>query len=112
MKKFLRLGLFFIVMLLLGLLGAFSWLAWRQANAFVFVDYHHVDPTPENFQDIEFLSVDGLMLRGWFLAPSREDGATILFVHGHGGNRSDFENWAQIFETEGYGILLFDLRGR
>jgi dipeptidyl aminopeptidase/acylaminoacyl peptidase len=112
MKRFLRLGLFFLVTMLLGLLIAFTVLSWRQANAFVFAQDIGIAPTPANYSDIEFLSPDGLKLRGWYLAPSREDGASFLFVHGHGGNRNDFINWANIFSAEGYGILLFDLRAR
>jgi uncharacterized protein len=114
MKRFIRLGLFFVVTMTLGLLLAFTILSWRQATAFVYPQDLSVGApsTPVNYTDVEFLSPDGLKLSGWFLDPTREDGASFIFVHGHGGNRNDFMAWANIFSAEGYGILLFDLRAR
>src|SRR5688572_24427689 len=114
MKKLLRLGLFLLITLMLGLLGAFTWLSWQQANAFVSPDTRPfvLPQTVLNYENIEFLSEDSLTLRGWFLAPTRADGASILFVHGHGGNRLDFNEWATILAPEGYGFLLYDSRAR
>lgn len=114
MKRFIRLALFFVVTMTLGLFIAFTILSWQQANAFVYPQDLSIGapPTPANYTDVEFFSPDGLKLGGWFLAPSREDGASFIFVHGHGGNRNDFMAWATVFTAEGYGVLLFDLRAR
>jgi uncharacterized protein len=112
MKKLLRLGLFLIITLILGVFGAFTKLSWQQANVFVCPNTYSFVPsqTVLDYENVEFLSVDGLTLHGWYYAPTREDGASILFVHGHGGNRLDFENWANTLAPEGYGFLLFDMR--
>lgn len=114
MKRVLKLATFLVITLLIGLFFAFSWLSWQQANQFVFLSNPPVfNPQHDSdYEEVEFLSADGLRLRGWFKAPSREDGATILYVHGHGGNRRDFSDWAEVLGAEGYGALLFDLRAR
>src|SRR4051794_15271639 len=45
-----------------------------------------------DFQSVTFLSSDGLKLRGWYIPP--KNGAVVIFVHGHGANRSEFLNQA------------------
>jgi dipeptidyl aminopeptidase/acylaminoacyl peptidase len=60
------------------------------------------------FQVVEFSSRDGLNLRGWYI-PSK-NGAVVIFVHGHGANRSELLDQAALTTARGYGALLFDLR--
>jgi uncharacterized protein len=60
------------------------------------------------FQSVEFPSSDGLKLRGWYI-PSK-NGAVVIFVHGHGANRSEFLDEAALVTRRGYGALLFDVR--
>jgi len=61
-----------------------------------------------NYQNVTFRSADGLTLKGWFV-PS-QNGATFIFVHGHGGTRQGQLDDAGILVQQGYGALLFDLR--
>jgi pimeloyl-ACP methyl ester carboxylesterase len=61
-------------------------------------------------QDVSFETSDGLTIRGWY-APSR-NGAAILFVHGSGGNRQGPRKQARLLAQHGYGVLLYDSRGR
>jgi uncharacterized protein len=114
MKRLLRLTSFLIISLIIGVFSVFTLLSWQQANKFVFLERRSLalGKNADLYQEVEFSSVDSLTLRGWFLAPTRADGASILFVHGHGGNRNDFDDWAESFTTEGYGLLLFDLRAQ
>jgi fermentation-respiration switch protein FrsA (DUF1100 family) len=113
MKRLIRLGIFLVIAVVLGLFGVFTWMSWQQANQFVFVPRRTIQLVQNmpTYQNIEFSS-NNVSLRGWFLAPSRDDGASILFVHGHGGNRNDFDEWAAAFAAEGYGLLLFDLHAQ
>jgi len=60
------------------------------------------------YQTVEFVSSDGLSLRGWYV-PSK-NGAVVIFVHGHGSNRAELLDEAALLTARGYGALLFDLR--
>ena len=61
-------------------------------------------------EDVSFRTADGLTIRGWY-APSR-NGAAIVFVHGSGGNRQGPRKQAALLAEHGYGVLLYDSRGR
>lgn len=66
------------------------------------------------FTDIDFPSrVGGNTLNGWYIPPG-DKGPAVIFVHGVNANREedgDFLNIAARLTEEGYGVLLFDLRG-
>jgi dienelactone hydrolase len=61
-------------------------------------------------ENITFRSSDGLRLSGWYV-PSR-NGAAIVLVHGGGGNRAGAALHARMLARHGYGVLLYDARGR
>jgi hypothetical protein len=61
-------------------------------------------------QDVTFRSSDGLRLAGWYV-PSR-NGAAVLVVHGSGGSRGGAVLHARMLARAGYGVLLYDARGR
>jgi len=114
---FRRLLLFGLSALLLGLalsavLGVL-WLAHERALWLVRPERTLPRRTPDDvgitaWRDVSFASEDGLMLSGWYAAT--ENGATVILVHGLGGNRSEMLDDAALLVAEGYGVLLFDLR--
>ena len=61
-------------------------------------------------EDVTFRSSDGLRLAGWYV-PSH-NGAAIVVVHGSGGNRGGAARHALMLARHGYGVLLYDARGR
>jgi pimeloyl-ACP methyl ester carboxylesterase len=61
-------------------------------------------------EDVSFETGDGLTIRGWY-APSR-NGAAIVLVHGSGGSRLGPRKNAELLARHGYGVLLYDSRGR
>lgn len=61
-------------------------------------------------KDVSFETSDGLTIRGWY-SPSR-NGAAIVLVHGSGGNRMGPRKQAALLARHGYGVLLYDSRGR
>jgi len=61
-------------------------------------------------QDVSFRTSDGLLLSGWYV-PSR-NGAAIVIVHGGGGDRDGDRTHAAMLARAGYGVLLYDARGR
>ena len=67
-------------------------------------------PPSRVYQDVMFESTDGLELSGWYV-PSKNRAAVIL-VHGGGGDRTGAVRHAELLRHHGYGILLYDSRGR
>ena len=78
-----------------------------------------------NYEDVEFRSTDGLLIKGWFIPGT--SGKTLVISHAFTFNRHGFEPKNQgVFKTfktrvdmmttievlhnEGYSILLFDFR--
>ncbi len=59
-------------------------------------------------EDVSFTAEDGVQIEGWY-APS-ENGATIILLHGSGGNRTGMNWHARQLATAGYGVLMYDER--
>jgi fermentation-respiration switch protein FrsA (DUF1100 family) len=69
------------------------------------------DRDVDHWEEVRFDAPDDLELAGWFIPPDpQKDGATLIFVHGLGGNREEFLDEAAMLAGHGYGALLFDLR--
>jgi hypothetical protein len=66
-------------------------------------------PSPD-YRDVAFEASDGVKLSGWY-RPT-QNGATILVVHGGGGDRTGAVAHAKLLVRRGYGVLLYDARGR
>ncbi len=62
------------------------------------------------YQPIAFEASDGLDLKGWYRPSS--NGAAMLVVHGGGGDRTGAVRHAQMLARNGYGVLVYDARGR
>lgn len=61
------------------------------------------------YKDVEFETVDGVALSGWYI-PSR-NGAAVVMLHGSGSTRSGVLDQAAVLADHGFGVLLFDARG-
>jgi pimeloyl-ACP methyl ester carboxylesterase len=59
-------------------------------------------------EEVTFEGGDGLRMAGWF-APAR-NGASIILLHGYGGNRTAMIWHARQLTDAGYGVLLYDER--
>jgi acetyl esterase/lipase len=68
------------------------------------------EPPTAAYEDVEFTSADGLRLSGWYV-PSK-NGAAVVVVHGGGGDRTGAVRHAELLARHGYGVLLYDSRGR
>jgi dienelactone hydrolase len=67
-------------------------------------------PPNAAFADVSFESTDGLRLSGWYRPP--RNGATVLVIHGGGGDRTGAMDHAKLLDRHGYGVLMYDARGR
>ncbi len=65
---------------------------------------------PDAYRAVSFRASDGLELAGWY-RPSR-NGAAVLLVHGGGGDRTGAVAHADMLARHGYGVLVYDARGR
>jgi dienelactone hydrolase len=62
------------------------------------------------YRDVRFEASDGVKLSGWY-RPTR-NGATVIVVHGGGSDRRGSVAHASLLARHGYGVLLYDARGR
>jgi uncharacterized protein len=67
-------------------------------------------PPSADYREVAFEASNGVHLSGWY-RPTR-NGATILLVHGGGGDRTGAVAHAKLLVRHGYGVLLYDARGR
>ena len=67
-------------------------------------------PPGAGYRDVVFRSGDGLRLTGWYHPTT--NGATVLLVHGGNGSRMGPSRHARMLVRHGYGVLLYDSRGR
>jgi uncharacterized protein len=115
MKRFLRLSVFGIVSLTIALSVVFGVICYQQARFLVLASPVVSSRTPAdyeiaNYRDVTITTADGLNLAAWYIAPTRDDGASIIFIHGHVSNRSHYLSRAEIFAKDGYGMLFMELR--
>lgn len=62
------------------------------------------------YQTVEFATVDGVTLRGWFV-PCPGAAHVLCFFHGNRGNISDRMESIEMFHGLGFSVFLFDYRG-
>lgn len=60
------------------------------------------------YRDVTFAGGDGITLAGWYI-PST-NGAALILLHGHSGNRLAVAFHAEALARAGYGVLMYDLR--
>ena len=96
----------------------------QQASKLVRPERRVASCTPESvgiavWENVEFLTRDGLMLRGWFVPPALDapinapvdtGGASVVCAHGTGAHRGVLLPQAALLHRAGYGVLLFDFR--
>jgi fermentation-respiration switch protein FrsA (DUF1100 family) len=81
---------------------------------FVYFPSAQLVTTPEliplDYDDVSIKTEDGINLHGWYL-PHKTPRATLLFLHGNGGNISHRLDSLAIFNSLGLAVLIIDYRG-
>jgi uncharacterized protein len=67
-------------------------------------------PPSADYRQVGFEATDGVAISAWY-RPT-QNGATIIVVHGGGGDRTGAVAHAKLLVRHGYGVLLHDARGR
>src|SRR5436190_9401153 len=65
-------------------------------------------------EKVEFDSLDGHQLGGWFVPGPDPDAApwpTVLLVHGYGSYKEQMVGYARILRAGGFATLMFDMEG-
>jgi hypothetical protein len=60
--------------------------------------------------EVSIAAEDGVSLKAWELQPEDGNGNTVVLLHGLRGNRLEMVNYADIFLSHGYGVLMPDAR--
>ncbi len=73
-----------------------------------------IDATPAQYglpyENVSFAARDGVPLSGWWIrGTTRAD--RVVLVHGYRNNKAAMLDYAAFLARNGYGVLLFDLRG-
>ena len=63
------------------------------------------------YHDVEFHSIDGTLLHGWWLPAKGAAHGTILFLHGNAENISTHLASVYWLPEQGYNVFLLDYRG-
>jgi hypothetical protein len=63
-----------------------------------------------SYAEVAFEATDGARIAGWY-RPSA-NGASVIVLHGGGGDRTGTLAHAEMLARHGYGVLLYDARGR
>jgi pimeloyl-ACP methyl ester carboxylesterase len=63
------------------------------------------------YEDVEFVTDDGLTIRGWFIPAKAPSVRTVLICHGLGANRSMFLGYVKAANALEANVLMFDFRG-
>lgn len=84
---------------------------WAAGTALVHPARQAVGPPPPALHatEVEFDSRSGSRIRGW-LAPGLPGKGVVVLMHGVRGNREVMLPRAQVLQSRGVGVLLFDFR--
>jgi fermentation-respiration switch protein FrsA (DUF1100 family) len=86
------------------------WLFQRRLIYFPTANVPPVERVLPGWENAAFETSDGLLLNGWFTAPSEGVPVVVVFT-GNAGNRSDRASLGRGLANEGLGVMLFDYRG-
>lgn len=63
-----------------------------------------------DFESVEFMSSDGILLKGWWI-PTQPEQPTIIMCHGQNGSMDGDIEQAKILHSADFNVLMFDMRG-
>jgi uncharacterized protein len=94
--------------------GVVVLLAYALQDRLVYFPMRALEATPRaigvDYEDVWLTTEDGVRLHGWFAAAPGAR-ATVLFLHGNGGNISHRLERIEIFRRLGLSAFLIDYRG-
>ena len=103
-----------LILILVSVWILLSLLLYFFQPKFVYFPYPDLVATPADaglaYDDVNLVTSDRLKINGWFV-PHKEPRATVLFLHGNGGNISHRLEKLLIFNHLGLAVFIIDYRG-
>jgi len=103
-----------LVFILVAVWVLLSLLLYINQPKYVYFPYSKLEATPADaglaYAEVHLTTVDGIGIYGWFV-PHEHPRATLLFLHGNGGNISHRMEKLEIFNKLGLNIFIIDYRG-
>ena len=104
-------SLFFIFVSVWVLL---SLLLYINQSKYIYFPYRELQGTPQDaglaYEDVHLTTSDGIGIHGWFV-PQENPRATLLFLHGNGGNISHRLEKLAMYHQLGLAVFIIDYRG-
>lgn len=105
-----------IVVVVIVVVVAITAAAWFFQNRLIYLPYGMAGGPAEaglaGAEEVQFLTDDGLQLRGWYVPPATDaTGTAVLALPGNAGNRSFRAPLARALSDQGMDVLLVDYRG-
>jgi len=103
-----------IILPCLSLLASFVvWWGFYSSNLIIKAPRSNQETNPEffglSYEDISFISSDGVKLKGWFI-PVQNSQRTVVVCHGWSAERSNVLPSTAFLHKAGYNLLYFDFR--
>ena len=103
-----------LILILVSVWVLFSLLLYVFQPKFVYFPFPDVVATPADanlaYEEVNLTTTDQLKINGWFV-PHARPRATLLFLHGNGGNISHRLEKLLIFNRLGLAVFIIDYRG-
>jgi len=108
----LRAAFFVLIILVVAVMGVSGYVAWSLTHP----AKKELEAAPDQlglaYENVEFQSKDGTLLRGWYL-PAATNERVVVMAHGYRQNRMGDKPalpTAQKLVEAGFGVLMFDFR--
>ena len=104
------------VWLLLGMIVGVLGLSFYGSLQITHIPYFAIPYTPKDYnwiyEDVSFLSHDGLHLKGWFIPAAQPSDTTLIIQHGVGSNAGDMlQNTACLRRDGPWNLFYYNFRG-
>jgi fermentation-respiration switch protein FrsA (DUF1100 family) len=94
--------------------GSIAFLVWAAQDRLIYFPTRELSTTPGVYgfghEDVWLTTADGVRVHGWFIAAPASR-ATLLYLHGNGGNISHRLQRIALFRRLGLSVLIVDYRG-
>ena len=103
-----------LILILVAVWVLLSLLLYIFQAKYVYYPYRDLEVTPQNaglaYEEVRLTTVDDIHIHGWFV-PHERPRATLLFLHGNGGNISHRLDKLVMYHQLGLAIFIIDYRG-
>ena len=103
-----------LVFILVSVWVLLSLLLYINQPKYVFFPYREMVATPRDaglaYEEVHLTTTDGIGIYGWFV-PHDHPRATLLFLHGNGGNISHRLEKLAMYHQLGLAVFIIDYRG-